>query len=289
MRRDVCAQVELVYKFPDKGRSQIVRQDQTSIVFELNRKTFTSSSDQSMTIDRTNGDRASDGTIKTTYKIAAIRASLKLPTGKEITFDSKSGDTPPNTDLHNGFKALLDSSWTVERDKSNRITAIDRAETTPGSEDTLPMSVKRQLSAANLSDQAISDYARIPNKAVSNGEEWPLQEIIHLEAGQRITVNKKCIYAGTIDRSGKQLDRIVIQADGMKATYTAQDSPLEVINTDALQILECTGEVLFDRNVGEIISSQQTTKLKGTVTLQIDDTKLAPTLTITLNRSSQRR
>ena len=85
--------------------------------------------EQTITATSVNQKRANDGTLKVKAKIDAVKATIRLPGGIELEFDSSDPDAdPPGTQFDfvlEIFKATANSTWTMTLNQDNRVVKIE--------------------------------------------------------------------------------------------------------------------------------------------------------------------
>ncbi len=148
--------------------------------------------------------------------------------------------------------------------------------------------LRSRLSPEALKRSWQQDADRIPEILVRPGEPWTRSEHMEIGSGQSFTIDRKYEYAGTIDKGGKTLDKILVKATGVTyAQAPDPNSPVKVDKSD-LKVKSSEGVLLFDRDAGRVVESTETTRITGSLTLIVaaNDMVLDADLDLTLENSS---
>ncbi len=287
-----AAQVKLAYKFEDGVKSTTVVKVKTKQTLTLNDMPLESGSEQNMTITGTHGQRAADGTLEVEYQMTALKATVKLPRGIELTFDSADPDAdPPGTAvdfLLDVFQAISKSGWTATYDKNNRVIAMKgRDDALDGLDETVRGMMKKQFEEAYLVQVANDELNKISDQPVRQGDTWERTNTVRLDSGQTLTFTTEFKYEGPVEEGGKQLEKISTKTT--KVVYAVDaDSPLKVLMSE-LTVAESSGFLLFDRQLGQVTQSSGKVQVQGDLKLEINAMEFAGKLDLTMENSSQRK
>ncbi|GIW86058.1 MAG: hypothetical protein KatS3mg108_0382 [Isosphaeraceae bacterium] len=251
--------------------------------------------EQATTTRQLIGKRRDDGSIPVSTKIDAFKATMTLPGGLIVAFDSANpdakADDPMLQPILDALKTSAGVEYTFVVGKDGSITAIEGLE-----------AVREKFEASNpetvdlLKDRfqpdamkkAISDELNIlPETLVRPGDSWTRTQTQQLGMGQTLSFETRYTYQGTVEKAGKTLDRITVKSTNVKY---AQDpnagGPARVVGSD-LKIESSDGEILFDRAAGQEVETRQSTRMVGPLTLDIMGQQLDVELDLTVESISQ--
>lgn len=267
------AQVQLEFKFTEGKTStyeSIIRFDQSLMINGQEIKTRSSKTTLSTTRV---GEARDNGVIPITQTIDSIKAELSLPGGIELTIDSKDpkvpdGELPQLTAIRRAIQALDGMSFRFLVDKEGQVQGVEgTAEAIPKDLDPqIAEELRQQLDPQSLTREYRQEYGTFPNEPVQKNQTWQRTESMNLGSGQTLTFDKTYSYLGAVDRGGKTLDRIGVSSDSVSFAMENPGSPLQVKNSD-LKVASSRGEVLFDREAGQVVESTSSTRVTGSLVL----------------------
>ena len=264
------AQVTLEHKLADGLKSQATVEVKVKQVLSIAGMEFNTGSEQSMRIQSEHGARAANGTIRIKQKISEMKASLILPGGVELDFDSNNADAPaPGTPFDmflEILKATAKSSWTTVYDKDNRVVTIEgREDAIKDLDPTVQQMVAKQFDAEYLKEQANVELDRLPSTPVSKGDSWSRTSVARLEGGQNLEFDTEYKYLGTVEQGGKQLDKIDVNVTSVGYSVD-EDAPSQLkVNESDLKVDSSEGHILFDRNEGRVLESHSKIRIVGEI------------------------
>ena len=282
------AQVTFKYKFPDGRKSTSEAKVTTAQTLTLAGMEIKSGAEQSLTVASTNGQRAADGMLTVTTKIEAIKASVTLPGGVDLEFDSAKPDAaPPGTQfdfLLDVFKATAKSTWDSVMNKDNRVVATTSRDAVYADlPENIRDAMKAQLDPEYLTTVANDELAKLPSEPVSPGDSWERTNAVRLDSGQRLTFTSKYTYEGSVQQDGKNLEKIASKTT--EVSYSVEgESPLKVVESD-LKVAESDGVILFDPAYGQIVSQRSKVQIKGSLKLEVMGMEFPGTLDLTMENS----
>jgi len=284
-----AAQTTLTLKFPDGQKSSATVKSANKSLLVLANERVETSSEQEMVVSSENGKRAEDGTLKQSHKIDSLKASLTMPGGVGLKFDSAKPDEAKPGTQYDAFldliKANSKSAWTVIRDKDNRVVAVEGQDKVLDSLDEEQKNfLKRQVDANYLRDQANEEMDKIPQKPLSKGDTWELNETMRLEAGQNLAIKTKYTYQGSVDHNGKQLHQIDMNASEVKYSIDA-DAPTKLASSN-LKVKTVEGVMFFDTEKGQVVESRETIHITGELKFNINGMELAGEIDLTMTHNS---
>ena len=107
---------------------------------------------------------------------------------------------------------------------------------------------------------------------------------MRLDSGQKLTFTTKYTYEGSIEQSGKTLEKIVSQTT--KVDYSADaDAPLKVVESD-LKVAASEGQILFDAAYGQTVLQQSKVQVTGSLKLEINGMELPGELDLTIENKT---
>lgn len=290
------AQVKLEYKYAEGTKSTSRTTTKTHQVLSIMGMDVETEAEESVVTSSTIGKRSPDGTLPVTQKVESIRSQLTLPGGINVTFDS----ADPNAKIENPqfaflgdvFKALVGVGYTVVLDEQNKVKFVQGTETFDTKVDGLDAQaaalLRGRLSAEKIKRAFEQSHANLPKVLAREGEPWESTEINDIGGGQSLTFRKRYEYLGTVQRDGKQLDKIGVRALTVEyAMDPNSQSPVKATKGD-LKIDKSEGTLLFDREAGQMLEGQEITRIKGDLTLTAGGKELPSTLDLTFDTSHRK-
>lgn len=283
------AQVKLERKIQEgstRTTEQITRVEQKLTIAGMETET---ESDSRVTVKVTSGKRDDSGNIRVQEKIEGMMITTKVQ-GTEYVFDSSNPDKTSGSALEMlrpVHKALSGRTTTTIWDKDNKISQIEfDQDALSGLADEVRKLVKDEMDPEKLKKAANEELERIPTEAVKKGDAWERTSKRSLGAGQMLTATTRYTYEGEVEKDGKTLDKITSKV--LSVDLTLEDSPLPLtIKSTDLKPTESKGETLFDRKLGQTISSSATVRIVGDITFVINNMELPSKLDLKMESISQ--
>ena len=282
----VQAQVVLKTKPQPETKRLYHVETSTKQLLTLNGMDIETQSSQFIISEHTTGARGDDGTLRMTDLTRKLQQELKLP-GITLEFDSDNPDKKapvaqlePILDL---LRVISKARYTVVFDKSNQVVKIEGADEalkdlTPD----LRKALAGQIGADVLLERAKNQFQRIPAKAVRVGEQWEHTTVMQLEAGQELSIKRQYTYAGTTKQGQDTLHRITTRSLEVTLTQDPPEGSPTKITDSKLKIAKGTGEILIDLKRGVIVSDSDTTRMTGSLTMEINGMSFAGKLDLTI-------
>ncbi|MFO0819881.1 MAG: hypothetical protein U1A77_18165 [Pirellulales bacterium] len=286
----VSAQATLQRRFVDgatSSKSVDVLVKQTMSIQGMN---LESSSQQNSVVRSTNGKRSATGELRIASKVETLQANVKAPGLGEVMFDSVNPDKATDSLLTPVFKAAAQATWTTVLDRDNRVIAVEGKEKAfEVLDEQLSGFVKGQNDPDYLKFSAQLEQDRIPSKPLKVGDSWQQDEPLRLDGSQTLTFSKKYTYRGIVEVEGRKLHHIDVVAVSVKLSFEANGPiMLKLIKSD-LKVGQSTGKLLFDGQLGDIVSDVQSHQIKGSLTLGIAGQEVAAELDLTMETSTVSR
>ena len=285
------AQTKLEFKFPDERQTKTLVKVTSQQMLTLNNMPMETGSEQEMVILTNNGKRAEDGTLRQSQKIESLKAKLTMPGGVVLSFDSATPNQPLPGTKYDVFLDLIktnaNASWTVVRDKENRVASIDgRDKVLESLDETKRELVKRQIDGNYLRDKANQEMEKIPSKPVNKGDSWELSETMRLEGGQSMTLKTKYTYQGEVDHNGKKVHQIDVETTQVSYSIDADAAtPLKLASSN-LKPKMVEGVIFFDQESGQTIEAREKIQITGDLKFTVSGNELAGKLDLTIGSSS---
>jgi len=286
--------VALKFKFPNDQKATATAQIESKQTLTIAGMPLETGSTQERTVSTVNGTRAADGRLRVEGKMEALKASLKLPGGIELEFDSAKPDAPPpgtQVDfLLDLFKAESKATWTTIHGADNRVLAVEgREKALEGLPEQLQVLGKKQYEQAYLVATANREMEKIPTQPIKKGDTWERTEPVRLEAGQTMTFKTQYQYDGVVEKNGKRLHQISSKPLSVEYAMDADSpSPLKLVASN-LKIGDANGVILFDQEAGRIAEETSKVQIKGDITFEVNGMQLPSQLDLTLAVSSTAR
>jgi hypothetical protein len=284
------AQVKLEYKFKEGHSTKTKVTSKVQQTLTLAGMDIETSADEVIIASSSAGKRADDGTLPVRQTIDSIRVQFTIM-GQTYNYDTADPNAkielPQLAFVGDVLKALAGSTYTVVLDKSNKVKAVEGGEKVlEKAKDLDPMALetlKDRLEVDRIRREFEKSHANLPTILVREGEPWEQTETDDIGSGQTLTFRRRYEYKGTVQRDGKTLDRIAITALDVKyAMDPDSKSPLKVTKSD-LAVDSSKGEMLFDREAGEVVERKGVTRIKGDMDFKINDMDLPGKLDLTLD------
>jgi len=154
-----------------------------------------------------------------------------------------------------------------------------------------PQDAAKLLETEYSDEQLIANYQQeldvLPSQAVKQGDTWNRTETMQLGSGQTLTFEMRYEYLGQVDQGSKKLDKIGAAAETVRYALVPNPMlPVTLKNSD-LKVDSSEGEVLFDRELGRVVSRESKTQISGDLSLAIGANDLAGELDLKMERRSE--
>ncbi len=282
------AQVTFERKYPEGQRARTEVESSADQTLTLAGMAVETKTDSFIVVNSQIGQRDAEGNLKVAQKFETFQSNMELPGGITVNFDSgnanNSSDIEQLNSLLEMFRVMSESSWTLILDKSNDLVRVEN-------EDNLESSIDetyQELFSTEYREQiAEQEMNRLPSDPIKVGESWKKTEMAKLGAGQTFEFEKTYEYVGTIEQDGRTLDKITSKTTDV--TYTMEPTgniPLEVTDSD-LEVETLKGTILFDREAGSIVSSEESVKISGSMTFSVNGQVLPGSLDLVMTNNSK--
>lgn len=217
-----------------------------------------------------------------------LQVNLTLPGGTTMSFDSsnpnKEEENPELQKFMGLFKANTETTTRLILDKNNDIQAVEFEGNPTESVDDI---FKSQFDPALRKQISQQEFDKLPDEPVKPGDTWTRFSELDLGAGQSMTFETAYEYAGTVEKNGKTLDRITMETK--KVTYALDPNgglPLQLVKSE-LKVTTSTGEILFDRERGQIVSDVEELQIAGDIAFKVGDKDAEGTLELKINTDTK--
>lgn len=282
------AQVKLEFKFPEGRTSTYENNLAVDQTLSISGQAIPTMSKQTSMLTTTVGAPREDGVTPLAETLGAVKAELSLPGDIELTIDSTDpqdpeGELPQITSIRKTIRALDGLSFTILVGSGGEVVGVEGIEEALQG-DLAPdvvASLRQRLDPQVLTQEYEQEYSIFPDEPVTAGQTWEREEILNLGEGQTLTFHRTYAYEGTFERGGKTLDRIGVTASSVDYAMENPNSPLQVKSSD-LKVVESKGEVLFDREAGQIVESKNSTRMTGSLVLSAGGQDIPAELDLTI-------
>lgn len=195
-----------------------------------------------------------------------------MPGGINVTFDSAEPnakiDNPQVAFLGDVFKALVGVGYTIVLDAKDKVKFVEGTEAfdakIEGLDPKAAAALRGRLTAAKIKQAFEQEIGNLPEVLARQGEPWEVTEVMDLGYDQSLTLRKRFEYLGTVEKEGKQLDKIGVRSlTVVYAMDPKSSSPLKVTKSD-LKVDTSEGTILFDREAGEKSRARSSPGSRGT-------------------------
>jgi hypothetical protein len=264
------AQVKLEHKFPAGKRLVYKTTENTKQVLTFQGVEQEVEQNEVIVSSETVGQRRGDSTLPIEEKVESARVDFTFPGGINLTVDSKNPDAkvdiPALEFLAEAIKLAAEMKYTVVLDGTNKVTAVEGAEKLVEKADKLSaqarMAIKSQLEPAKLKRDFVQNHHHVPDVLARAGESWERTEVLTIGNGQTITLKKKFEYVGTEKVGDKTLDKIRTKVTGVEFKQDPNAEAQFKVVKSAMKVESSEGTILFDREEGRLVSSDEKTRLK---------------------------
>lgn len=282
------AQVTLEFKFPEGRTSTYENRMSVDQTLTINGQAIPTLSKQTSGLTTKVGAPRDGDVTPLTQTLGHVKAELSLPGGIELDIDSSDpenpeGEQPQLTAIRETIRALEGLSFTILVGPDGKVAGVEGVEEALKG-DLAPQvaaGLRQRLDPETLTLEYNQEYTIFPAEPVSTGDTWEREDLLNLGEGQSLTFQRTYAYEGTVDHDGKTLDRVNITATGVAYAMENPNSPLQVKNSD-LKVVESKGELLFDREAGQVVESRNTTRMTGSLVLSAGGQDLPAELDLTI-------
>ncbi|MCO6458752.1 MAG: hypothetical protein J5I93_25880 [Pirellulaceae bacterium] len=282
------AQVQLRWKFESAEPQVSTSQQNVSQVLSIAGNDIATGQEQTVETSSTFGQKQADGSFSVETRFTGLKSKLTLPGGVELKFDSSQENPPAGTQfdfLLDVFKGLSKMRMTTSYDRDARVVKVVVDEKSlEGVDETGRALLKEQIDPEFLRDAIAQEMKVVPDKPVSVGDTWDLEKTMRLSGGQSMIFTVSYKYEGTVDRDGKQLDKISGKATKVEYRQT-DDAPLKVTASD-LKVDSSASQILFDRQRGQVVERQEKTRVMGSLTFELAGNPVDGKLDLTLENKT---
>jgi hypothetical protein len=288
------AQVKLEWKHPEGMKETLehtFKLAQTTTVMGMEIET---SVEQVSTSTNSIGTKRADGTVPVETMVNTLKATVNAA-GMGFSFDStdSAAKEPEEPQLRAAFAALkarVGTSYTVVLDKDGKVSAVEGLEKLLDQiQEKSPEAaeqVKAQLNVETVKRSESQHLDRIPDTLLRPGESWTRTEVQDLGSGQILTYEQHLEYVGTIEKEGKKLDKISLKTTNARFSISPNATLPAKVTSNDLKVGESNGTILFDREAGRIVESNEKVQIKGPLTLEIQGNELELQIDLTIEDSN---
>jgi hypothetical protein len=287
------AQVKLEYKVPVGETIRTKTATKTDQVMTINGADVKTEGAEEGTFTSTAGARKADGTVPIEIALESVKTKIVIA-GMEFALDSDDKDAkielPQLAFLCDVFKVLKGASYTVVLDDKDRVKFVEGTEKNLAKAGEMPeqaaVLLKSRFDPERIKKAYEQAHGTFPDGLVREGEPWERTETTDIGGGQSLTLKKRYEYKGTVKRGEKTLDRIDVKA--LDVTYKMDPNaatPAKVTKSD-LKVESSEGSLLFDRDAGRLVERREKTRMKGDMTLVIQEMELPIKLDLTIEATS---
>jgi hypothetical protein len=279
----VQAQVKLEHKFVEGQKTVIhttmkVNQTLTLAGMGLDTKT-----DRFVITSAQVGQRDAEGKVRIEQKTDKLSASLKLPGGIEVSFDSddpnKKVDNPALEPLMQLMRASAKAKITMVRDSSGKVVAVEGLDKVA---DEVSGELKGEFNPEQAKKAANQELENLPSDAVKPGDTWTKVADLPLGSGQVMNMTTEYKYVGEVKEGDKTFDKIEAKTTAVSFSIAADSKlPLKVTKSE-LKPTESAETKLFDRAAGQWHSIKAKIRIQGTLDFEINGMPLPGKLDLTI-------
>lgn len=272
----VWSQVKLEHKFTPGASYKAERTTKLAQKLTINGSEVDTSSESRSVTKNSVGMRDAEGKLRVKEAVEAMQVTMTVM-GMTYQFDSANPDQKgagPLEGIREVHKALLKRSTTVIYDKFDSAVGVESdVDIVAGLAPEIKPLVEAQLTVAATKDEANSALALLPTDAVKPGDTWTRTKTEQLGAGQIMTTDSVYTYQGTVDRGGKQLDKITGKVTKVDYGLANSTLPFTVKDVD-LKPAETEMVIHFDRQAGRVVDADSKIRITGDMKFVVNDMEL---------------
>ncbi len=233
-------------------------------------------------IRRTVSRRDAEGDLHVRYTYEAVKGQAKGP-GFEVQFDSSRPEatrvtSPQIQPVADVWKALRGATYTLVLDARDQLKAIE-------GRDAIPTAARAALSEEALRRRFTQERGMLPGREVRKGDRWSRQESRTIGPGSTLSMTTYYEYLGSEEKDGRTLDRIsVFRTDPRLEVVRDPDAHGQLKSGD-LRFEATSGTLYVDREAGQVIRMESSTRVVGPVKLDFMGTERPGRLDLTFSES----
>lgn len=277
------AQVVLKSKFKE-GTSFKVREKTTADqVLTLNNMPLPTKSENTAVAMVTFGKKDEKGNLPISTKIESLVADLALPGNLTVHFDSAKPDekaSNPNLEaVLDIFRKLVGNTTTITLGPGNKVVSVEGIQ--EGS----------QVDPESIKEQYQYEIDRFPAEPIKPGDKWKRTVKQDLGQGQVFTFERDYEYVGQVAEfptvaGSRKLDKVT--ATDTSVDYSTKgNAGLINVKKSELTVESSKHTLLFDRESGRTVSSESEVKIKGPLSLSINNMDFTGELQLTLSQKEE--
>jgi hypothetical protein len=173
---------------------------------------------------------------------------------------------------------------TIERDAKNELLSVKLPD---GEFEKLPEAAKDRMSSEILKQQIEQSSLPLPDTAVKQGDKWERSSESNIGGGQKLSFRSNYEYAGTIEKDGVKLEKIIGKT--FEVNYSVTDNPSLQVTKSDLKVIKSDITILFDLALGAIVSNSSSTQMGGPITLVISNVEYPGKVDLTIEEIVNRQ
>lgn len=199
-----------------------------------------------------------DGSAVMTHDVQRVQMSLAGPLGQGYEFDTDSQQAPQGLAAMIApiFKALVESDYKVTMTPRGEISDMVIPEAVMEALKNVPGAGGAAPNDESIKQMAMQVAIQLPKEALVDGKTWSTKVQTSAPMFGQQQVETTYEYEGTREKDGRKLE---VFSPTVVVTTIAQDK--EGNMSAKLDSGESSGEILFDREMGRLVSSQITQNL----------------------------
>lgn len=235
------------------------------------------------------GEADAAGLIPLQMKFESVTASIGLPGGLNVEFDSQNDDgqvgQPPVSLLKSAFRAMVGVELTALIDGEGKVKSFTGGEQVlekvdPEMKAYMASQIDEQVLKASLQ----SSIDRFPADAVKPGDVWTRTQVMNLGQGQQLTFDERLEYVGTVEKDGRPLEHVRTQATAVRFSIAENAAmPFKLKGESDLKVESSSGDIYVDAKTRRVVARDEKVRLKGKLVLATADMELPATLDLSLS------
>lgn len=236
-------------------------------------------SDTTTVVELSYGQPDENGDQPITTTVKSLNIKLQLPGDLKLTFDSANPDAKADNEL---LELLLDRIRAINGRKLTFTLNKDREIT-----DVAGVTPQMDLNPDDLKEAIQLELSRLPDKPIQVGDTWQREEKQNLGSGQVFTFQRQYKYAGVENNdAGKPLDRIEFTDESVAYSIKPNQGIPGEVTKSKLKVESSEHVLLFDRELGRVVSQTYDVHITGEIGLSVMNTLLDGELDLQIESTS---
>ncbi|MCA9078796.1 MAG: hypothetical protein KDA93_27480 [Planctomycetaceae bacterium] len=234
-------------------------------------------------------DKPTDsGGYTSTGGYEVLQADLSLPGGFKVQFNSNNpGEAPANPQvamIHGMLKAMAPAKWSLEMGADHKVL---KAEFIDGPIKGVSDIFKHDLDPERIKERGNNEVFIYATEPVKPGESWTRVEKLDLGSGQSFELEREYTYVGPEEKAGRKLEKVTVAVKSVDLQVADNPALPAKVSESELKVESSEGTLWYDPEQKLYVDTDQTFRVKGSITLTINGMDLPGELDLTMKAKSK--